>query len=258
MVKKSKGSDYSVEEGPSFDSSLPVNSFLDELLSKYSDTDLLDKIEYLHQSGLRFLNERRFENALREFDRILELNPIDKDALLHKGEILAKTGNRVSAIQTFEKILEFDPYSVDAQLHIAYVLGTERKHREAVQYYDRVLELDQNNAEAMLNKSCELIKLGLNLEALEAIRKIKTMSKDSMTDAYAWFNQGEAYFNLKEFEQALEAFDIVLGADPKDDEAWYMKARCLSQMKREDEADKALFVATSINPALRYRIRKKT
>ncbi len=50
---------------------------------------------------------------------------------------------------------------------------------------------------------------------------------------------------------ALEAFEKVLKLDPKDDEAWYMKARCLSQMKRKVEAAKALFVAKSINPKLK-------
>jgi tetratricopeptide (TPR) repeat protein len=139
-------------------------------------------------------------------------------------------------------------------LHIAYVLGTGRKHIESVQYYDKVLELEPNNVEALLNKSRELIILGKNLEALEVIRKITP--GELITDAL--FNKGEALFNLKRFEQALQAFEEVLGADPKDDGAWYMKAQCLSQMKRENEADKALFVATSINPELRQRIRRKT
>jgi tetratricopeptide (TPR) repeat protein len=261
MAKESRDSGYyPVEGGTSIDFARRVkrsDSVSEEqlkFLSHSNTEDELEEIENLHEIGLKFLNEKQFESALKKFDRILEIDPFNVDALLHKGEVLAKTGRRILALRTFEKILKFIPNHVDAQLHIAYVLGTGRKHIESVQYYDKVLELEPNNVEALLNKSRELIILGKNLEALEVIRKITP--GELITDAL--FNKGEALFNLKRFEQALQAFEEVLGADPKDDGAWYMKAQCLSQMKRENEADKALFVATSINPELRQRIRRKT
>jgi len=221
--------------------------------STITESEFLE-MENLHEIGLEYLNRKQFGDALKNFERILEINPDDADALLHKGEILAKTGKRDLALRTFEKITEFNPANIDALMHLAYILGTGRNPIEAIQYYDEVLYWEPNNSEALLNKSRELIILGRNQEALEVLKEIKTVSQDLMGDA--WFNEGEALFRLKKYTEALEVFERLLTFNPKDHEGWYMKGKCLSQVGRKSEAKKAFLVAKSISPNLKKAMLK--
>jgi tetratricopeptide (TPR) repeat protein len=62
---------------------------------------------------------------------------------------------------------------------------------------------------------------------------------------------------LKNELKSLAAFEKVLKFDPKDGEAWYMKAKCLSRIDKKDEAIDALIVATAIEPTNRNKIRKE-
>jgi Flp pilus assembly protein TadD len=62
---------------------------------------------------------------------------------------------------------------------------------------------------------------------------------------------------LENESKALAAFEKVLTFDPKDGDAWYMKARCLSRIDRKDEAMDALVVATAIEPKNNRKVKKE-
>ena len=62
---------------------------------------------------------------------------------------------------------------------------------------------------------------------------------------------------LENESKALAAFEKVLKFDPKDGDAWYMKARCLSRINKKEEAMDALVVATAIDPKNKKNLKKE-
>jgi len=59
--------------------------------------------------GLKLFNEKKFEEALRCFDKAIEINPNFADVWLTKGSILGILGRYEEALQCFDRALEIDP-----------------------------------------------------------------------------------------------------------------------------------------------------
>lgn len=73
----------------------------------------------------------------------------------------------------------------------------------------------------------------------------------------AWFNKGDANMKMGNTSKALATFGRALKIEPKDEESWYMKARCLCSIGKEEEAIDALLVATSLAPIYKNKIHKE-
>ncbi|MDE1827460.1 MAG: tetratricopeptide repeat protein, partial [Thaumarchaeota archaeon] len=67
--------------------------------------------------------------------------------------------------------------------------------------------------------------------------------------ANAWLKKGDCFSNLKRYEEALVCYDKVLEIDSKSTSAWNLKGVCLSDLGRYDEALESFGRAIKINPA---------
>jgi len=70
--------------------------------------------------------------------------------------------------------------------------------------------------------------------------------------AYDWANKGDEYFALKEYDNALKAYDTALGIVPENDELMFWKGSMEMMMGKSDEAVSDVQRAVNLNP--RWRI----
>jgi tetratricopeptide (TPR) repeat protein len=78
--------------------------------------------KYYFNEGLSLLNQKHnrtaalqyFNKSLHAFDKALDTNASDTDALINKGYALSELGRYQEAIQPFDKALQIDPQNVDA------------------------------------------------------------------------------------------------------------------------------------------------
>ena len=52
--------------------------------------------------------------AIQYYNKVLEINPNNVDALTNKGVALSKLNNNTGVIQYYNKVLEINPNNVDA------------------------------------------------------------------------------------------------------------------------------------------------
>ena len=137
-------------------------------------------LEILRLSARLHFRLQRFVEAAQAYHRILQLRSNDLDALLELGTCLFKAGDPHSAREAFQLILQFDPRHEAARANLA------------------VVERTTAQAEAAR------VSLRAGQYSLAGISE----------EASAWINRGFAAVNMRDWSNALNYFQQVLGLIP--------------------------------------------
>ena len=103
--------------------------------------------------GKKYIEEQNYGLALVEFDRVIDIAPMNVDAYLGKAQAYECTGDIDMLLQTLEEAYEkTDSRRIEDSLIHAYTeqsqnLISETHYEEALNVYDRLLKIDKNNYE---------------------------------------------------------------------------------------------------------------
>lgn len=146
------------------------NQILDsEKQIEYTKKFLLDKqVEASNQDRCQELfSLKKYDEAITCFDKLLEADPDDDDALNLKGISLQYLEKYDEAITCFGKALEINPNHVRVLNNKGLALGELGKHKEAIECFDKAIEIEPNYDKAFFNKGVELELHGKLEEAIE-------------------------------------------------------------------------------------------
>jgi tetratricopeptide (TPR) repeat protein len=125
--------------------------------------------------------------AILCFDKALEINPNDADALIGKGLALADQGKLEAAIEAYDKALEINPNYANALIGKGLALKAQGKLDEAIESYDKAISIIDNDSKGEKNQGTKalvycskgkiLMTLNRNEEALEFLNKAHDLSK---------------------------------------------------------------------------------
>ena len=216
------------------------------LLASFSTSlafaDLVDDITLLLKKGHDSFAQQRYDKAISYFDKVLEIEPNNVDALFNKGRALGQLNRTAEGMSYIEKVLEIEPDNVDAlgykgdyyfsskQLDkaISYfhkVLKIEPQHVDAlgVPYFDKVLEIEPDNVDALNIKGSSLVSLG--------------RTESGITIVF-----------IDELDKAISYFDKVLEIEPNNVDALFNKGRALGQLNRTAEGMSYIEKVLEIEP----------
>ena len=118
---------------------------------------LLSQIYYNKWNSLYEL--WKYEEAIKMYDKAIELNPKFVDAYNNKWSILYKSWNYKESIKMYNKALKLDSKSAKVYHDKWDVLFELWDYKEAIRMYDKVIELDLKYKDAYHNKWVSLSKL---------------------------------------------------------------------------------------------------
>jgi len=112
--------------------------------------------EVLFQLGAALAANDKWEEAIRQYQRSIELKPDQAQAHDSLGLALSRQGRNAEAVVQYRKALELDPQLVSALNHLAWILATEtnaaiRNVEEAVRCAERTCELTTNSVASYLD-----------------------------------------------------------------------------------------------------------
>src|SRR5918993_948102 len=180
-------------------------------------SDNVSLAEPLFQEGLGHLKSREYHEAVKCFDKAIEIEkkPI---YLCNKGLALCRLEKNNEAIECYAKAIEINPNLADAWLAEGLVLKDLGEHDEAVKCFDKAKECYDKN--------------------------LKTGSKD-VTD---WYGKGHALTQLRKCHEAVKCFDKAIEIDSYLADAWLAKGLVLTQLEKDDEAIEQFNKAIELNP----------
>jgi tetratricopeptide (TPR) repeat protein len=104
-----------------------------------------------HNRGFAYLQARRHEEAMRDFNRALELNPRDANAYVGRGTLLTRTGRHVAALKELAHAIEIDPRYAEAYAKRCFVSMMLERADQAVTDCERAVALDPSHRDAHTN-----------------------------------------------------------------------------------------------------------
>jgi tetratricopeptide (TPR) repeat protein len=119
-----------------------------------------------------------YTHAIALFDRILDHEPDNANALLGKGVALHRAGQHDLALETFEAVLDGQPAHLAGLLYRARLLAAMGRPEEALETYDRGVEYHPEDGEMWAGRAGVLEELDRLEEAWESCRRAAETGAD--------------------------------------------------------------------------------
>ncbi len=183
-------------------------------------------------------NQGNYEGAAEAYAKAIALNPsLENDQWFKIGFAFLMAKKYQESIDAYNKVLESDPSDTEALLWIGIALRDSGKKDEAIKYFDKVINENPHHSKAWNNKAICLMELGNQEEAIQCYdRAIEYAEDDSDASAYS-DNKGNALFKMGRHEEALKAYDKAIELAPRYGNPQFDKIVALRKLGREDEAN---------------------
>ncbi|MEQ8192650.1 MAG: tetratricopeptide repeat protein, partial [Candidatus Eremiobacterota bacterium] len=215
---------------------------------KIKCTEVNPSFIYWYKEGKDYFVEKNYEEAIKCFNKVLELKPdyfyvwkskgltldkqgnyeeaikcydgaskIDPNYSLiwnnnEKGNIYYKHGQYEKAIKCYDKILIKESKNPVILCNKGQALMCQQKYTEAIKYYSKALKIDPDYKVAKSNKE-KVLKI---LKDLEYFKKVSP-----------YYKKGDNAYKSKKYDDAIYYYNIILDINHKDKNAWYRKANSL-------------------------------
>jgi Flp pilus assembly protein TadD len=212
-------------------------------------------VEY--RAGWQQMQAEQYEEALRAFERALELNP--KLTLAHYGKGRAYMALRRYVDATRSYVICRDDYMAQAGRKYASQVEATRVQQ------DRLMELRSMQQQASTGPSTTRSQSDSRLinnavrTTEEAIQRGTSVGIDASVPAFLWVALGSAYFRSEHMEDAEKAYKQAVAVDSKAGEAhnnlaviYLLSGRIAAAQAAVKAAEKSGF---RVNPELKDEIK---
>lgn len=245
----------------------------DTAIEHYTKAMELDDedISFITNRAAVYLEMGKYEECIKDcdtaVDRGRELRSDYKmiaRALTRKGTALVKmakcSADYDPAIETFQKALTehrnpdtlkklneaekakkdleqqeyFDPKLADEEREKGNEFFKQQKYPEAVKHYTQALRRNPKDPRVYSNRAACYTKLGAMPEGLKDAEKCIELDP---TFSKGYTRKGAIQFFMKEYDKALETYQIGLKHDPNNQELMDGVRRCIEQINRTNRGD---------------------
>lgn len=220
-------------------------------------------VESRYTRAMVLRNMERQLEALEEFKRVLERDPLNEDAMQNAGYLSALLGREDDARMYYRQYLELNPTNAQVRMRIAYELGQAGDPFGAMQLIEAGLQLDSENVDLLVqhggfafSAAAKLAGEGENIsvEAAELFRKaLVSLNKvysirGAEMDVSLLRNMLAAHNRLQDFEETVKLGSRVLETHPNEPVIWSFYGDALQKLGRLDDALRALDRVLALDP----------
>jgi eukaryotic-like serine/threonine-protein kinase len=158
----------------------------------------------------------KYDLAVQEFQRAVLIDPSNEDGLRGEADAYVKLGNPVSAEAAYKKAISLRPNYWGVYSWLGAFYYNQARYEDAITQFRRVIELAPVNYRGYSNLGAMYVAQGKYTEALEFLNK----SIEIRPNLEAFNNLGNAFFQLRRFSNAADAFQRGLNLDDSDWLLW--------------------------------------
>jgi tetratricopeptide (TPR) repeat protein len=152
------------------------------------------------------------------------------------GLAYGRIGNLQQALISFTNAIDINPKYIEAYIKRAEVqigLGT---YREAIENCDEAIKVDPKNPKIHLIRCTANFMDRNHDQAIKDCSKGIELNPDLPLLALAYFQRGEAYARLNNYDQAVDDYNKVLEIDPKFADAFIARGELFSKHGKYDQS----------------------
>lgn len=204
----------------------PVAKLTGEIRENPGDPEL-----YLQRANAH-IHESMLLLAMDDVNRALALDSMDARYHALKGEVQYLAKDPSEAVKSFERALELDPENTDALLKMAEIKLLLRQYQDCFDLANKALRVNEQLYMAYFIKGYAHYELGDSSRFVSSVQTALELNPD-FYDGYTML--GSFYASLGN-DIALDYYNSALEVRPDDGEALYGKAIYLQNNGRPDEA----------------------
>jgi len=204
-------------------------------------------VDYLYNTGLRYLWAEDYERALPHFVEVVKQDPKHAEAYFQIGYCMAKLGKYPEAIESYRLALGIRADDVDVHNNICVAYNMIGRYPEAIASCRQALQIKPDFAEAFNNIGWALHRMGRYPEAIESCLEAIRLKPDF---AMAHYNLGNSYVALKRFKEAVESFKQAIRIKFDYAEAHLNLGAAYNETGRYEEAIASYREAARLKPDL--------
>ncbi len=136
------------------------------------------------QRGIKYLEDKKNTEAIRDFDQAIVLRKDYKEAYYQRALFYANNGNPVNAARDYSKIIEMEPSNELALLNRAIEYGKQQQFNKAIGDFNRILTINPNNSEAYYNLGIAYHIQGKKEQACPYFKKAAELNHSVGKNAY--------------------------------------------------------------------------
>lgn len=184
MATKLSSAGIGIDNLPSINQELPGNvreeldaykqriKKMEVLIQKLPVTPEFD-IEFDKEKAYTLLVNHKYSQASDLYDKIIQNDPEDVEALVRKGVTLYYLGKHSESIPYFDRALKIEPDNVLALHRRGSAIWYTKKDMDAAdEYYDRALKINPNFIFSLWTKACNQSWRQKKDEALKYLEKV--------------------------------------------------------------------------------------
>jgi tetratricopeptide (TPR) repeat protein len=174
-----------------------------------------------------------YEEALKDFDRAIELNPKYDWAIAHRGKTYRSMKRYSEALKDFDLAIELNPKLDWMIANRGYTYRLMERYEEALKDFDCAIELNPKSDWAIAQRG---ETYGSSKRYEEALKDFDYAIELNPKSDWAIARRGETYLILKRYNEALENLNTSINFKPDYD--WYLYCRALAYQAL-NQVDKA-------------------
>lgn len=201
----------------------------------------------LYQKGKILFDLDIKDRAFDAFNKILSLSSDNAELWYNKGNVLYHLERYEEAIEAFDHALNKDPNMVKAHHNKGTVFYHLELYEGAINYFNEALARDISLAQTYHNKGAAFYRLGRYEDCLKAFDEA-IVRNPHMVKAY--HDKGIVLYHLGKYAESIEAFDNALAIDPRIAEIHHSKGIALYRLRYYDRAIESFNIASELNPSI--------
>ena len=159
----------------------------------------------------------QYEKAVAEFGRALEAEPTNDDAYRGLAEAYSHVGDLAQAEKTYRRAISLRPHYWAGYNWLGGFYFSQSRFADAAAMFNQVVTLVPDNIRGYYNLGAALNGQGRYREAIPTIEH----SIDIRPTATAYTNLGNAYFYLRQYQEAIGAYEQAVQMKKGDYVKWW-------------------------------------
>ena len=211
------------------------------------------------QRGLCYLQMSKYEEALADFKRVIELEGVlevkEKDVDLRKNiaNIYYKLERLDEAMIGYEEALVLDPKDTHIISRLAMMYQEKGNSKEAIEMYDRALAESPEKTDLWFNRGILFFNMENYEEAVKSFNKVIELNPQ---DAESLMNLVNSLWMAGLFGQAIPYLEKAVAIEPDNVQAWqFLSVACIKESAREDidDSTKAALIKRGTEAIKKYK-----
>ena len=196
----------------------------DQAIEDYSKAIFLDPNSQLAVRGRLLLYAKigKYEEAIKDCERLIVLTPKDPLNFAMRGEVFEKRNQFDSAIEDYNKAIAVDPNYTLAYNRRGSAYFKKGEFRKAIEDFNKTISKQPADAFAYSGLGAAYYKLGNFSQSIINYKEAARLGDKGAQQWLSginergkeWFNKGLVHLRYKEYDQAIEAFTVVIAIDP--------------------------------------------